>query len=386
MSGISSTLRAVVVDDTLLYRLIVSEAVAQLDGFDVVAKAENGQKGLQLIREHRPDLVLLDLEMPIMDGLTLLKTLKQELPDIVVIIISSISTPGGKATLDALQAGAFDFITKPAEQDASASKAELRRQLELKLATVRDRLTGGNGSKKLNGVQARPGSSAEMNPSSGERSVPKAHNGNEAAAASLNSCGRLARDAVKLRSFDVIGIGVSTGGPKTLSGLIPNLGPGLPPICMVQHMPGSFLTSLAERLNEQSALRVKEAEEGEKLARDTVYLAPGEVHMRIRSEGRAGYVELRTDAPENHCRPAVDYLFRSLASGFGKRALGAILTGMGADGAAGLLEMRGAGAFTMAQDESTSMVYGMPKQAVRMGAAAHQLPIDDIQELLRSVH
>jgi len=362
-----------IVDDTLLYRLVLGKAVDQLPGFHVVGKAENGQIGVEKVRALKPQVVLLDLEMPVMDGFQALEIIRREHPEIKVLIVSSLTKQGGKVTLDALQRGAFDFVTKPETADAEASRAELLKQLQLKLSPLRDQVS----------VPARrPVRSVEeqlYGPTGGRATAPPV-----ADPGSVSDNAGEAIDAARRARIHVIGIGISTGGPQALGELLPRLRQGVPPICIVQHMPAPFLTAMAEKLDTQCALRVVEGQDGQTLERDTVYIAPGGVQMRVRRSSLSGVIELRKDPAENHCLPAADYLLRSLAREFGRNALGAIFTGMGVDGAKGLLEMREEGALTLAQNEATCTVYGMPKQAVKMDAAAFVLSLDGLGQVLQS--
>ena len=372
MTSSEADISTLVVDDTLLYRLMVTEAVDHIDGFRVVGKADNGRTGLQAVETLAPRLVLLDLEMPVMDGFEMLSVLKREHPEITVVIISALSKRGGKVTLDALQRGAFDFITKPEESDAKASRAELLKQLQMKLEPLRQR--GARSS-----VTAAPAALTER-----PRDPVPAPAAAPATPAGVSVSTSAACEAARNKKIDVIGIGISTGGPQALTTLLPQLRPGLPPICIVQHMPGPFLTAMAEKLDSLCDLHVVEAAEGDTLRRDTVYIAPGGKQMAVVKPGIAAHVELRNDPAENHCLPAADYLLRSLAESYGRNALGAVLTGMGVDGAQGLLRMKETGALTIAQNEATCTVYGMPKQAVRVGAAAYELPLNGVAQVFRS--
>ncbi len=372
MTSSEADISTLVVDDTLLYRLMVTEAVDHIDGFRVVGKADNGRTGLQAVETLAPKLVLLDLEMPVMDGFEMLSVLKREHPEITVVIISALSKRGGKVTLDALQRGAFDFITKPEESDAKASRAELLKQLQMKLEPLRQR--GARSS-----VTAAPAALTER-----PRDPAPAPAATPATPAGVSVSTSAACEAARNKKIDVIGIGISTGGPQALTTLLPQLRPGLPPICIVQHMPGPFLTAMAEKLDSLCDLHVVEAAEGDTLRRDTVYIAPGGKQMAVVKPGIAAHVELRNDPAENHCLPAADYLLRSLAESYGRNALGAVLTGMGVDGAQGLLRMKETGALTIAQNEATCTVYGMPKQAVRVGAAAYELPLNGVAQVFRS--
>ncbi|MEE4277752.1 MAG: chemotaxis-specific protein-glutamate methyltransferase CheB [Halieaceae bacterium] len=389
--GSSADLRALIVDDTLLYRLLVAEAIDKIPGFSVVARAENGRDGLDKVRQFRPDVVLLDLEMPVMDGFELLAHLRRDFPSLPVLIISSLSKTSSKVTLEALQKGAFDFITKPEESDAARSRAFLLQQLTIKLEPLRakhqqsvaradsiERRIYGDGA---NGGAERPKSGDEA----AARKSPSAPQPLPCGPSELSQSIAEAVVRIRQRRVEVIGIGVSTGGPQALAEIMPMLKIGqLPPICLVQHMPAPFLTAMAEKLDSQCPLSVREARDGDTLERDTVYIAPGGRQMRISKRGLKASIQLREDPAENHCLPAVDYLFRSLAEEFGQLSVGMLLTGMGVDGAAGLLAMKNKGALTIAQSEASCTVYGMPKQAIKLGAADYQLALGNLPQLMQA--
>jgi two-component system chemotaxis response regulator CheB len=377
VAGSAGEIATLVVDDTLLYRLMVTEALDRIEGFRVVGKADNGIAGLEAVRRLSPQLVLLDLEMPEMDGFEMLSVLRREHPDIKVMIISALSKQGGRVTLDALQNGAFDFITKPQEKDAKASREVLFEQLKTKLEPLRRNTAQRSGPATTSAPSRVP--VAERMYGTADPQAPKSRGASAPASSVSAAC-----DAVARQRVEVIGIGVSTGGPQALGTLLGQLTPDLPPICIVQHMPGPFLTAMAEKLDAQCALRIVEGRDGDPLQRNTVYIAPGGSQMGVSRSGLQVRISLRDAPAENHCLPAADYLLRSLAEAFGKKALGVVLTGMGNDGAKGLLQLREAGALTLVQDEASCTVYGMPKQAARLGAAAYELPLNDIARVFGS--
>jgi two-component system chemotaxis response regulator CheB len=283
--------------------------------------------------------------MPLLDGLQVLERLQPRLGTTAVIMVSALTRRSAGATIRALQLGAFSFITKPEEVSPDKNREVLRQQLSSVFDAIAAKRapTGHDSSPR---VSAAP-----------ERKVT-------------------ARPRI-------VGIGASTGGPHALAQVLPRLPANLPvPIVLVQHMPALFTASLAEAMAAKCAIKVVEADHGMSLQAGTVYIAPGGRHMRVVDEPGSGgkRIELTSDPPEHYCRPSVDYLFRSLAASYRASAAGIILTGMGQDGAAGLLAMRQAGATTLGQDAASCTVYGMPREAYRLGAVEVQLPLDGIAE------
>jgi two-component system chemotaxis response regulator CheB len=282
-----------------------------------------------------PDVITLDLEMPRMDGLTFLRILQEHHP-VPTIVISSLTQTGSARALEALAAGAIDVVGKP---DGSQSIGELSRLLAHLV-----------------------------------KAAARSHRSTMPAAAELESA-RTQRPTQTYSPRKVIVIGASTGGVEALKYLLPHLPEGLPPIVVVQHIPASFSRSMAQHLDELCAFPVREAEDGEDLSGNTCLIAPGNKHLMLVGTARGYRVRLTTSPPVHHCRPAVDILFRSAAELAGRDAVAALLTGMGVDGARGLLALRSAGARTMAQDERTCVVFGMPQAAINLGAAEQVLPL-----------
>jgi two-component system chemotaxis response regulator CheB len=357
-------LRVLVADDSAVFRRAISEALATIPEVQVVGSAPNGKIALQKVLDLKPDLLTLDMEMPELDGLAVLDALKQSGCTTSVMVISAITTRGGRLTMQALEKGAFDFFTKPQGKDAAESTAIIARELAPRLRAlahrrqIRDILRPGTlGS----GTQS-PAASKSSALASGSR--PAREGGSRSPAASP----------------EVVLIGVSTGGPAALARLLPLLPKDIGvPIVVVQHMPPIFTQSLAESLAAKCSLRVREAAEGDKLEAGLVLIAPGGRQMRLVSCPDAfARVQITDDPPENNCRPAVDYLFRSAANGFPGRAMAVILTGMGNDGTLGLRLLKRHGCFVVAQDETTSVVFGMPKAAIEAGVVDVVLPLDGI--------
>lgn len=350
-------LRVLVADDSSLFRRAVADALASIPDVEVVGSAPNGKLALQKIAELKPDLVTLDIEMPEMDGLAVLEALRQMGSTSSVIVISALTLRGGRLTMQALEKGAFDFITKPQSKSSEESRATLVRELAPRLRALSHRRQIRNilqpTSPRAVAPAAPPAGKVAVRP---ERTGPT----------------RVSRPEVVL-------IGVSTGGPGALVRLLPPLPKDLgAPIVIVQHMPPVFTQSLAESLASKCSLQVREASDGEKLEAGTVLIAPGGRQLKLSNGPDAIRVQITDDPPENNCRPAVDYLFRSAANQLPGRVMAVVLTGMGNDGTLGLRLLRRHGCFTIAQDEATSVVFGMPKSAIEAGLVDAVLPIDAI--------
>ena len=350
-------LKVLVVDDTVLYRKVISDILSLFPGVEVVGTAANGEIALAKIAELTPDLITLDQEMPVMDGLTTLRRLRERRSEVVVVMVSAHTRQGAAVTLEALNLGAYDFITKPEESDPVRSR-------EILTAKFRPILNAVLAQKILR--QTIRSMASESHPLSAV--APRAALAHPMPAAIPGA-------------IEIIAIGISTGGPNALTDLLPRLPGNLRvPIVIVQHMPKLFTRALADSLDAKCAIRVVEGANGMPLEAATAYIAPGGHQMRVDCrQGRPGYyLEVNNDPSENHCQPAADYLFRSVARAFKGQALGIIMTGMGCDGTLGLRLMKRQGAQVIAQDQATSVVYGMPMEAVRAGVVDVVLPLSEI--------
>lgn len=356
-------MKVLVVDDSILFRRVMIDVLSHLPHVEVVGQAANGKLAVQKVRELQPDLLTLDMEMPEMDGLAVLNALKAAGNMPAVIVVSSVTKKGGKLTLQALQKGAFDFVTKPAMSSAADSRAALEAELAPRIKALSLRFgvrTILRSSSPTPTLIAKP--SAPVVPRTAPDSVS----------------GRMTR-LISRAKPELVLIGVSTGGPNALGVVLPALPRLGVPVLIVQHMPALFTQTLADSLANKCTLRVREATHREPLEADTVYIAPGGRQMRLAPSSEGGKViQITDDPPENNCRPAVDYLFRSVAHQFPGRAMGVILTGMGSDGALGLKLLKRHGCFVIAQDEASCVVYGMPKAAVDAGVVDEILPLDAI--------
>jgi two-component system, chemotaxis family, protein-glutamate methylesterase/glutaminase len=357
-------LRVLVADDSSLFRRALADALSTIPDVEVVGSSPNGKLALQKIAELKPDVLTLDIEMPEMDGLAVLEALRQMGAGTSVIVISGLTQRGGRMTMQALERGAFDFITKPQGRNAEDSRATLVKELAPRLRALEHRrqirsiLQPGVQSRTARASPAPVAAAARARPRPDTAPVPR----------------RLSARP------EIVLVGVSTGGPAALVRVLPLLPRDVGvPIVVVQHMPPVFTQSLAESLASRCTLPVREAADGEKLEPGTVLIAPGGKQLRLVG-GADGAVRAQTsdDPPENNCRPAVDYLFRSAANNLPGRSMAVILTGMGNDGTLGLRLLRRHGCFTIAQDESTSVVFGMPKSAIEAGMVDAVLPIDAI--------
>jgi two-component system chemotaxis response regulator CheB len=342
-------LRAIVADDSALYRRVLARCLAAVGGVDVVAEASNGQEALALVSRLEPDLLTLDLNMPVLDGLGTLRMLRDARSKCEVIVVSAETRQGAAATLDALQLGAVDFITKPATDDAKVSMDVLSSELRRHLAALRMRRD--HRRRAATTVDSLVGLAVMPSPA-----------------------------PVATQQPEVVAIGTSTGGPAALPVLLGALPATLTvPVLVVQHMPPLFTASLAESLDRKCSLRVVEAHNGQIAAPGSVYIAPGGRHMKVqRAFDRTVRLLVTDEPPENHCRPSVDVMLRSVGQTYEGRAIAAILTGMGNDGVAGLRVLKGLGAMVIAQDQATSTVFGMPQEAIRAAVVDTVLPLDRI--------
>ena len=345
-------IRILVVDDAVVVRRMLTEVLAGDPMLEVVGTAPNGRIALSKITQVNPDLMVMDIEMPELDGLGTLAELRKTHSRLPVIMFSTLTERGATATLEALALGANDYVTKPANVGSVAEGMQrIRDQLipKIKALCGRTTLPAPSGPPVL----ARP------------RPTVFAPGGR----------------------VDVLTIGVSTGGPNALAALLPTLPADLPvPVLIVQHMPPVFTKLLANRLDSQSAVRVKEGAAGDEVRPGQVYIAPGDYHMVVAREGTTVRLRLNQAPPENSCRPAADVLFRSVVDVYGGGTLAVVMTGMGQDGLRGCEPVREAGGQILAQDEATSVVWGMPGFVARAGLADGVLPLGELgAEVVRRV-
>ncbi len=336
-------IKVLIIDDSAVIRHLLTEILGSAEDIDVVGTAQDPIFAANKIRSTRPDVITLDVEMPRMDGLTFLEELMRTDP-IPVLMVSSLTQRGCETTLKALELGAVDYVSKPAI-DVSTGITGLADEIIKKV-----RIAAKAKARQVK-VEAKV-------------KVP------------ISS----STSALTSTTDRIIAIGASTGGTQAITEIVTAMPESAPGIVIVQHMPPMFTRSFADRLNTMSRLDIKEAQTGDRILRGTALIAPGDKHMTVKRNGAMYYVDIADGPMVNFVRPSVDVLFRSVAKCAGKNAVGVILNGMGEDGARGLLEMKNAGAYTIAQDEASSIVFGMPKRAIELEAAEKVLPLDDIAE------
>lgn len=342
------------VDDSALMRGLLSQMIGLAPDMEVIGAAPDAQSAREMIKALNPDVLTLDVQMPKMDGLEFLERLMRLRP-MPVVMVSAHTEAGSETTLKALELGAIDFIGKP--------RTDGGRTMESYAEDLVEKIRAARGARLRRPAQIKP---------------------QDQPATSLSSTAIAGRSAMGLDG-KVIFVGASTGGTEAIKDFLMGIPANCPPIMIVQHMPEAFTASFAKRLDGLCAPKVIESQGNEKLEPGTVYIAPGHSHLQIR-RGNAGYLtELLSTPPVNRHRPSVDVLFDSAASLVGRKAIGVILTGMGKDGAQGLLKMRQAGAKTFGQDESSCVVYGMPREAFLVGAVEEQCSLDEMSRRVLNV-
>lgn len=390
----------VICDDSMLMRNLISHVIDGTEGMSVVGKAMNGQFLIDKIPLAHPDVIVLDIEMPVMNGIEFLKWRKQNHVDIPVIILSSIAEKGAAVTMECLELGASDFITKPNGSVSADISSVSDRLVELissyggSYARRHGKIVrGGDFFANLNSeravarkLTAALGEEKAKKFLSDERDKAAPEPKTELYSFGFSSNAQKEPAVIKpLRNggrIDVIAIGISTGGPSALREVFKMIDPHLKqPVLVVQHMPAGFTKEFANSLNKICALSVKEAEDGEPIENGHVYIAPGNYHIILEQNALGKkFLRLSQEAQRNGHRPSADVLFESVAKVCQNRALGVIMTGMGKDGAVELAEMRRQGAWTLGQDESSAIVYGMPKVAYELGAVQKQVSLEKMAD------
>jgi two-component system, chemotaxis family, protein-glutamate methylesterase/glutaminase len=353
-------IRVLVVDDAVVIRRLVSDVLGSEPDIEVVGVAANGRLALAKIPQVNPDCITLDVEMPEMDGLETLKELRKTWPKLPVIMFSTLTVKGATRTFDALALGATDYVTKPANIGSVTEAVDrLRNELVPKIRAH-------TGRKP-------PASAVPCTAPPPRKQIVSRH--------------PAAKQDRALRPVEAICIATSTGGPAALSTVIPSIPASVGvPILIVQHMPPLFTALLSERLNQISELQVNEGSAGQLVEPGHIYVAPGGRHMEVRRNNAGVLIELTDAPPENSCRPAADVLFRSAAAVYGPAIVAAVLTGMGQDGLRGAESIAEAGGEIIAQDEASSVVWGMPGAVVHAGLAQQVLPVSEVAvALIRAV-
>lgn len=363
--------RVLVVDDSRFFRRRVTEMLESDPQIKVIDSAENGLDAVSKASRLKPDVITMDVEMPVMDGITATRKIMAASPT-AILMFSSLTTDGAKSTLDALDAGAVDFLPKRFE-DISNDRDEARRVLCERVRAV--------------GVHRRPTSRVTSTRPVADRSpLPSAgvlgSNSGKTSAASAPVRGSAGVSLIKGKT-KLVAIGTSTGGPVALQNVLKQLPANFPvPIVLIQHMPGSFTKAFADRLNSLCAINIREANDGDELEPGLALLAPGGRQMLIEKHGARSVVKITDSTPEQNYKPCVDVTFSSLAKCYPGTALAIVLTGMGADGREGAKLMKQGGAHVWAQDEASCVVYGMPAAIVDAGLADQVLPLDDVGKSL----
>lgn len=376
----SRIIKVMIADDSSVTRRVVSEAITREPDMELVGAARDGEEAVAFFRSQNPDLVLLDVDMPTLNGIEALKAIRRLHDSVPVIMFSALTIKGGEATLDALSAGATDYLAKPTGVGHVNQAMEyLRQELipKVRMWGARFQLRQGKAAQTAAVSVKNDGTTITVEPN-GDRYAP----GSSSFALTLSkppitpSPQALRRRNVPIR---VLAIGASTGGPNALAelmGLLPDdLGV---PVLITQFMPPLFTQLLAERLDRGSRLKVREAFDGAVLRPDEAWVAPGDFHMVVTREGTDTILRTNKNAPENSCRPAVDVMFRSIADVYGASTLACVLTGMGRDGTAGAQVLAKTGACILAQDEASSEVWGMPRSVYEAGVADAVLNLKDM--------
>jgi two-component system chemotaxis response regulator CheB len=352
------TIKLLIVDDSALVRKLLTEMLSKERDIEIVGTAADPYAARERIKQLNPDVITLDVEMPRMDGITFLENLMRLRP-MPVVMVSSLTQAGADVTLRALELGAVDFVTKP-KVDVAGSLADYADELiqKVKIAAV--------ARVKASGAAPRP---PQMH-------VAERHTADAVLPASAGR--RVLRTTER-----IVALGASTGGTEAIREVLMALPADAPAIVISQHIPAAFSKPFAERMNRSSAMAVCEAADGQYILPGHVYIAPGDRHLLVERDGARYRCRLNDGPPVNRHRPSVDVMFRSVAQNVGPNAIGVILTGMGDDGARGLKEMLEAGASTIAQDEASSVVWGMPGTAVKLGGAQHVMTLHRIPDMIQ---
>lgn len=363
--------RVMVVDDSAVIRGLLSRALEGDPELRVVASVGDGQMAINALTRQSIDVIVLDIEMPVMDGLTAIPKLVAIDPAVKIIMASTLTLRGAEVSMKALQSGAADYVTKPSSTRELGAADSFKRELvgKVKALAASARRAGSRNRPSLRNERV----AAPLAPLPRPRSMDPA--------------------AVVLRPMpavvtppDIIAIGSSTGGPQALFEVLSHLKGGIrQPILITQHMPATFTTILAEHITRQCSIACAEAKDGEPLVGGRIYLAPGDFHMTLATRGTGTVLSVNKDPPENFCRPAVDPMMRTIAKIYGRRAFAIILTGMGQDGMRGCTELVAAGGIVIAQDEPSSVVWGMPGAVSTAGLCSAVLPLREIGPYIRKI-
>lgn len=351
MTEVFEPIRVMIIDDSSVVRRAVTDALSHDPDISIVGTASNGKIALQRIAQWSPEVLILDVEMPESDGFELLRVLRTDFPSIKTIMFSSVTQRGAAQTIEALSLGASDYVAKPTTNHPGGYSEAVKQVATDLIPKIKQFRPHPTWTKVLSKA-AKP--VEELTVDRALRSAPQ--------------------------TIRIVAIGISTGGPAALSKLIPALSTPFPvPIVIVQHMPPVFTRMLAERLHQEGGVKVVEGADGMMLEPGVAYIAPGNHHMAVRQKEGKVFLAMNQEPPVNYCRPSVDVLFRSVAEVYGADTLGIIMTGMGQDGLNGIRAMKSKGAMIFAQDQASSVVWGMPSFVVREGLADCVLPLDQMK-------
>lgn len=379
----SEPAKVMIVDDSVVIRGLFGRWIDEDPDLTVVATHRNGQLAVDDVERSNPDIVVLDVEMPIMDGLTALPKLLAKKRGLVVIMASTLTRRNAEVSLKALSLGATDYVAKPESTSQTSTSVEFRQELLQKLRSLGAQVRGTSRGEPLVRARRMRAETNEGQTASSALRHDRLDARKEMQKARTHSL--VGKDGISLRSFSsamprVIAIGSSTGGPQALQAMLKAAGNTLSrvPVVVTQHMPRTFTTILAEHIGRATGFPSKEADDGELLKPGHIYVAPGGLHMRLAKSDGGVVAKLDDGDPINFCRPSVDPLFESVAEIYGAASLAVVLTGMGSDGAKGTERIAQKGGSVIAQDEATSVVWGMPGAAARTGSCSAILPLDQI--------
>jgi len=374
-SSSADPVRVMVVDDSAVVRGLITRMLEEGPGYTVIASVGNGQMAIQALDRYDVEVVILDIEMPVMDGLTALPKLLKADPDLQIIMASTLTLKNADISMRAIEAGAADYIPKPTSSreisGASNFKMELLEKVKA-LAARRRRSRRGGAMPTMRAATATSPATSTVAAAPARTPIP------------LHPPGPITLRQPSTEAPDVIAIGSSTGGPQALFTVLGALKAGTlrQPILITQHMPATFTTILAEHISRISGWEAAEGKDGEVIKSNRIYIAPGDFHMIVEVRGVDKIIRLKKDPPENFCRPAVDPMLRSISAAWGKRVLAVILTGMGSDGSRGGQVVVAAGGTVVAQDEASSVVWGMPGAAATAGICSAILPLPEISQYI----
>lgn len=363
--GDRDPIRVMVVDDALVIRGLLTRILEENPGITVVASVGDGERAISALDRNEIDVVVLDIEMPRMDGLTALPKIIEKRPGIQVLMASTLTLRNAEISMKAMELGAADYVPKPSSTGEIRSAEDFRREIVDKVLSL-----GKTARRRMRRSGATPVSVAARPGATRQSFAPK-----QAAEIQLRP--------LKANRPDIIAIGSSTGGPQALTKLLSALDPQIrQPILITQHMPPAFTTILAEHVGRASGRPCAEGKDGEAIAEGRIYVAPGNHHMVVEQQGTSRRIRLNEDPPENFCRPAVDPMLRSISATYGARVLVAILTGMGSDGAKGSEVVVNAGGQVIAQDEASSVVWGMPGAVATRGLCSAVQPLEELAKTI----